>query len=300
MKKKILLTGSSGFLGSYILDFLKNKNYEVIKVGRSVKSDINIDLSLNKLSKIDVDYVIHVAGKAHLIPKTKEENNKFFKVNYIGTSNLLYGLDTTKLQSIIFISTVAVYGKEAGELIDEKSPLLGNTPYALSKIQAEQSVIDFGITNNIKTVVLRLPIVSGKNPPGNLSAIIEAIDKGYYFRIGKGEAKKSIIAASDVANLIPELFNLNGVYNLTDINHPMISEIDSIIAKKFNKRIKRIPKGLIKIIAKIGDIFPFFPFNSSKFDKLTKNLTFSNKKLFNEIKYRPSRGLSEIAKNLNN
>jgi GlcNAc-P-P-Und epimerase len=300
MKKKILLTGSSGFLGSYILDFLKNKNYEVIKVGRSVKSDITIDLSLNKLSKIDVDYVIHVAGKAHVIPKTKEENNKFFKVNYIGTNNLLYGLDTTKLQSIIFISTVAVYGKEVGELIDEKCPLLGNTPYALSKIQAEQSIIDFGITNNIKTVVLRLPLVSGKNPLGNLSAITKAIDKGYYFRIGKGEAKKSIIAASDVANLIPELFNLNGVYNLTDIKHPMISEIDSIIAKKFNKRIKRIPKGLIRIIAKIGDIFSFFPFNSSKFDKLTKNLTFSNKKLFNEIKYRPSGGLSEIAKNLNN
>ena len=98
MKKKILLTGGSGFLGSYILGFLKNKNYEVIKVGRSVKSDINIDLSLNKLSKIDVDYVIHVAGKAHVIPKTKEENNKFFKVNYIGTNNLLCGLDTKKLQ----------------------------------------------------------------------------------------------------------------------------------------------------------------------------------------------------------
>ena len=300
MKKKILLTGSSGFLGSYILDFLKNKNYEVIKVGRSVNSDINIDLSLNKLSKIHVDCVIHVAGKAHVIPKTKEDNNKFFKVNYIGTNNLLHGLDPTKLQSIIFISTVAVYGKEVGELIDEKSPLLGNTPYALSKIKAEQSIIDFGTTHKIKTVVLRLPLVTGKNPAGNLSAIIKAIDKGYYFRIGKGNAKKSIIAASDVANLIPELFNLNGVYNLTDVKHPMISEIDSIIAKKFNKRIKIIPKDLIRIIAKIGDIFSFFPFNSSKFAKLTKNLTFSNKKLFNDIKYRPSKGLSDIVKNLNN
>ena len=271
-----------------------------MKVGRSVKSDIVIDLSINRLSKIEVDYVIHVAGKAHVTPKSAEVKEEFFNVNYVGTNNLLHGLDTTKLQSIIFISTVAVYGKEIGELIDEKSPLLGNTAYALSKIQAEQSIIDFGITNNIKTVVLRLPLVSGKNPPGNLSAIIEAIDKGYYFRIGKGEAKKSIIAAADVANLIPELFDLNGVYNLTDIKHPMISEIDSIIAKKFNKRIKRIPKGLIRIIAKIGDIFPFFPFNSSRFDKLTKNLTFSNKKLFNEIKYRPSNGLSDIVKNLNN
>ena len=300
MKKKILLTGSSGFLGSCILDFLINKNYEVIKVGRSVKSDINIDLSLNKLSKIDVDYVIHLAGKAHSIPKTVKEKKEFFNVNYIGTNNLLYGLDTTKLQSIIFISTVAVYGREAGELIDEKSPLLGNTPYAMSKIQAEQSIIVFGITNNIKTVVLRLPLVTGKNPKGNLSSMINAIKKGYYFRIGKGQAKKSIISASDVANLIPELFDLNGVYNLTDTNHPMISEIDSIIAEKFNKKIKSIPIYLIKVIAKVGDLFYFFPFNSSKFEKLTKNLTFSNKKLFNDINYRPSKGLSDIVKNLNN
>jgi nucleoside-diphosphate-sugar epimerase len=299
MKKKILLTGSSGFLGGYILDFLKNKNYEVIKLGRSIKSDIKIDLSLNKLSKIDVDYVIHVAGKAHVIPNTEQEKKEFFKVNYVGTNNLLSGLDTTKLQSIIFISTVAVYGKEVGELIDEKSPLLGNTPYALSKIQAEQSIINFGITNSIKTVVLRLPLVTGEKPLGNLRDIIKAIKKGYYFRIGKGQAKKSIISASDIANLIPELFDLNGVYNLTDTRHPMISEIDSIIAKKFNKKIKSIPINLINFLAKIGDIFYFFPLNSSKFEKLTKNLTFSNKKLFNEIKYRPSNGLSDIVKNLN-
>lgn len=299
MKSKILLTGSSGFLGSHILDFLENENYEVIKVGRSLTSDINIDISLNKLPEIDVDYVIHVAGKAHVIPKTEKEKKEFFNVNFIGTNNLLFGLDTTKLQSIIFISTVAVYGKEVGELIDEKSPLLGNTPYAISKIKAEQSIIDFGIINNIKTVVLRLPLVSGKKPLGNLGAMIKAIKKGYYFRIGKGEAKKSIISASDIANLIPELFDLNGVYNLTDIRHPMISEIDSIIAKKFNKKIKSIPIYLIKFIAKIGDLIYFFPFNSSKFEKLTKNLTFSNKKLFDEIKYRPSNGLSDIVKNLN-
>ena len=300
MIKKILLTGSSGFLGSYILNFLVNKNYEVIKVGRSSKSDINIDLSLNKLSKIDVDCVIHVAGKAHVTPKTREENNKFFSVNYIGTNNLLHGLDPTKLKSIIFISTVAVYGIEVGELIDEKSPLLGNTPYALSKIKAEQAIIDFGIANNIKTVVLRLPLVTGKNPLGNLSAIIDAIDKGYYFRIGKGEAKKSIIAAQDVANVIPELFHLNGVYNLTDVKHPMMAEIDSIIANKFTKRIKIMPKYILWIIAIMGDIFYFVPFNTVRFNKLTKNLTFSNEKLFNEIRYRPSSGLLEITKNLNN
>ena len=298
--KKVLLTGFSGFLGSVILKSLEHKKFQVVKLGRIDKSDIKIDLSINTFSKIEVDFVIHVAGKAHVIPKTKEQTDDFFKTNYIGTNNLLNGLSLVKLKSIIFISTVAVYGKETGELIDEETPLNGKTAYALSKIKAEQSIIDFGITNNINTVILRLPLVTGKNPLGNLSTIINAIKKGYYFRIGRGDSKKSIIAASDIANLIPELFDLNGVYNLTDIRHPMISEIDSIIATKLNKKIKKIPKFVIKFISKIGDLFSFFPINSSKFDKLTKDLTFSNKKLFDKIKYRPSSGLTEITKSLKN
>ena len=122
-----------------------------------------------------------------------------------------------------------------------------------------------------------MPLVTGKNPLGNLSAIIKAINKGYYFRIGKGQAKKSIISAYDVANLIPELFDLNGVYNLTDTRHPMISEIDSIIAKKFNKKIKSIPICLIKLLAKIGDIFSFFHSILRSLKNLLKTLHFQIK-----------------------
>lgn len=289
--KTVLLTGFSGFLGTHVLNFLKINKYNIIKVGRNTNADIQCDLSLNKLPKVDVDIVIHVAGKAHVIPKTDEEKEDFFKVNYLGTKNLLKGLGLKELKTIVFISTVAVYGKEIGELITETTPLKGSTPYALSKIKAENAVIDFGIKNKVNIVVLRLPLITGENPVGNLKSIINAIQKGYYFRVGKGEAKKSLIAASDIANMIPELINLNGVYNLTDTKNPTISEIDSIIAKKFNKKI---PIFLLKWIGKIGDIFTFFPFNSSKFHKLTKSLTFSNEKILKEINYKPSRGLSDI------
>ena len=292
--KTVLLTGFSGFLGSHFLRFLYINDYKVIKVGRNANADIQCDLSLNKLPNVDVDIVIHVAGKAHVIPKTDEQKEEFFKTNYLGTKNLLNGLGLKELKAIVFISTVAVYGEETGELITETAPLKGITPYALSKIKAEKAVIDFGILNKVNSVVLRLPLITGENPVGNLKSLINAIQKGYYFRVGKGEAKKSIIAASDIANMIPELINLNGVFNLTDTSNPTISEIDIIIAKKFDKKIKRIPISLLKWIGKIGDIFTFIPFNSSKFDKLTKSLTFSNEKMLNEINYKPSCGLSDI------
>jgi len=290
----ILLTGHSGFLGSHIKTFLMGRGYNIINLGRSKDSDIICDLANETFKSINIDYVIHVAGKAHSVPKNQAQINEFYKVNHQGTKNLIKSVSKLSIKTFVFISTVAVYGRETGELIDESANLLGITPYALSKIKAEQEVIKFGKQYNINNVILRLPLVTGKGAVGNLKGIIKAIRKGYYFRIGKGDVKKSIISASDISAMIPELIHLNGVYNLTDCKHPTISEIDSIIAKKFNKKIKKIPIFLLKFIGKIGDLLPLFPFDSSKFNKLTKNLTFSNKKILQEVNYRPIRGLSDI------
>ncbi|MFY9243734.1 MAG: NAD-dependent epimerase/dehydratase family protein [Polaribacter sp.] len=294
MIKKILVTGHSGFLGAYIKDYLESVGYEIIKLGRSKDSDIVCDISKDIFSAANIEAVIHVAGKAHSIPKTEKEKEEFFKVNTQGSKNVLQSIATTNIKSFIFISTVAVYGKETGQLIDENEGLLGNTPYALSKIQAEKLVVEFGKTNNCKVVILRLPLITGQNPVGNLQSMINAIQKGYYFRIGVGEAKRSIISAVDVAKVIPELLNIHGIYNYTDCTHPTIAQIDTVIAKKYNKKIKKLPKSLLKWIAKVGDSIPFFPFNSSKFEKLTNTLTFSNKKILQQIKFKPINGLTDI------
>lgn len=292
--RKILLTGYSGFLGSIILDFLENNNYEVIKVGRNKKADIICDLSIKQIENVEVDIVIHAAGKAHIVPKNDVEKEDFFKVNYLGTKNLIAGLDTKKLKTIIFISTVAVYGRETGNLIDEKSDLHGATPYAKSKIMAESILSEFSEKNNINLVILRLPLITGKKPVGNLLKISKAIQKGYYFRIGDGNAKRSIISANDVANILPELFKFNGIYNLTDIHHPSIREIDEVFAIKFKKKIKVLPFIILKTISRIGDFISFFPLNSTKFEKLTKSLTFDNKKILSKLNYTPKNGLIDL------
>ena len=290
----ILLTGHSGFLGSHIKTFLRGKDYNIINLGRSKDSDIICDLGNETFQSKNIDYVIHVAGKAHSIPKNQAQIDEFYKVNYQGTKNLIHSIGNLKIKTFIFISTVAVYGKEAGELIDEISPLLGDTPYALSKIKAERALLDFSKAKNIKVVILRLPLITGEGAVGNLNSIIKAIKKGYYFRIGKGDAKRSIIAAVDVAEVMPELFEIEGTYNYTDCIHPKISEIDTVISIKYNKKVQTLPFSLMKLISNIGEIFPFFPFNKTRFKKLTKTLTFSNKKILNQINYKPLKGLSEI------
>lgn len=292
--KKILITGYSGFLGRCVLDYLQKKHTEIIKLGRDENSDIKWDLSSNVTQEINAEIVIHIAGKAHSIPKTKKDIEYFFEVNFHGTRKLVESLNLKKLKSFIFISTVAVYGLDSGDLVDESYPLLGSSPYSLSKIKAEKYLVNFGKINNINIVILRLPLITGANPIGNLKNITDAIKKRYYFRIGNGNAKRSIVSANDVAKLIPHLFNLSGIYNFTDCNHPMIRDIDSAIAIKYNRKIKSLPLILMKLIGKLGDILTFLPFNSLIFNKLTRNLTFSNKKIINEIGYRPTNGLSDI------
>jgi len=290
----ILLTGHSGFLGSHIKSVLRIKGYNIVKLGRSKDSDIICDLGDESFQCENIDYVIHAAGKAHSIPKNQVQIDEFYKVNYEGTKNLIKSISHLNIKTFVFISTVAVYGRDSGELFNEFTTLSGNTPYALSKIKAERALLDYSKSKNVKVVILRLPLITGEGAVGNLNSIIKAIKKGYYFRIGKGEAKRSIVAAVDVAEVMPELFEIEGIYNYTDCIHPKISEIDTIISIKYNKKVQILPFSLMKLISNLGEILLFFPFNKTKFKKLTKTLTFSNKKILNQINYKPLKGLSEI------
>lgn len=295
---KYLLTGGTGFLGEYLVKSLSSTG-ELIQVGRSPQSDIFVDLSKDIPLLPQADIVVHAAGTAHFIPKTKEQIALFQKVNVQGTEKLLKRLSEkdTLPKTFVFISSVAVYGKDTGELIKEDAALLGNTPYAVSKIEAERLITEWGKKHEIVTFILRLPLIVGENAPGNLGAMQKAIQGGYYFRVGKGEARKSMVLAQDIAQLIPKLTPFKGgVYNLTDGINPKVSDLDSSMAAQLNKSVKVIPEALIKPLAKIGDIFSIFPINSYRLEKLTGQLTFDCSKAKQELNWCPNPVLNWFSK----
>src|SRR5574344_1708129 len=119
--KTLLFTGSNGFLGNNNLPQLEEM-YSVDTLTRLSESTYKCDLSkevpvLNK--KYDV--ILHAAGKAHVVPKTKEEEKLFFDINLDGTKNLCKALEKSGVpKSFVFISTVAVYGCDSGDLITEE------------------------------------------------------------------------------------------------------------------------------------------------------------------------------------
>lgn len=286
----ILFTGASGFLGDNIYPIL-SKRYDIDTLGLSVNDTYNFDFS-EKIPHFSKQYniVIHAAGKAHSIPMSRKEEGMFFQINLQGTKNLCAALDEIESpKALIFISTVAVYGAESGININEEHTLLGTSPYALSKIQAEEYLVDWCLKNKVTLGIIRPSLIAGKNPLGNLGAMINGIKAGKYFRIGNGSARKSILMAEDIARIIPKLAEIGGIYNVCDNHHPSFAELEELISKQLNKKPPgSIPYWTAKSLALVGDcVGNKFPINSSKLDKITQSLTFSNEKAKRQLDWEP-------------
>jgi nucleoside-diphosphate-sugar epimerase len=286
---KLLLTGASGFLGRSIVETLSSVA-SLRTLGRTAGNDIVCDLSSVVPVMEPVGMIVHAAGKAHSIPVNDKESAEFWKVNLDGTQNLLSGIEKSGFlpETFVFISTVAVYGLETGESISEECPPKGETPYARSKIAAEQVVTDWCTKRGVKYVILRLPLVAGPDAPGNLGQIRKAIAGGYYVRIKGNKARKSVVLAEDVARLLPDLSGKQGTYNLTDGIHPFFSEIEDALSREAGKAIRfSMPFFILQYAARVGDWLPFFPVNSLKLKKMTSSLTFSDEKARRELGWHP-------------
>jgi len=288
--KKLLFTGASGFLGYNIRPILE-KTYDVHTIGLTDDDDIKINMA-KEVPPINTHYdvVLHAAGKAHTVPKTEEEKQVFYDVNYIGTIHLCDALEKAGIpKALVFISTVAVYGCEFGENIDEYHPLNGKTPYADSKIKAEEYLIRWCLDHQVRLSILRPSLLAGKNAPGNLGAMVKGIKKGFYMNIAGGKVVKSILMAEDIAKLVPILEEKGGIYNVCDTRQPSFGEISASIAKQLGKHKPiSIPYWMAWCMAKVGDLLGSkAPINSYKLEKMTKSLTFSNEKARKELGWEP-------------
>jgi nucleoside-diphosphate-sugar epimerase len=276
---QILLTGANGFLGRILQQELKEN--ALTTLGRS-SADIVVDLATTvPLFEKSFDIVIHAAGQAHLVPNSVHEINLFHEVNVQGTAHLLNGLKSAGIPKyFVFISSVSVYGLESGNEITEEAPLAATDAYGKSKIAAEVLVKNWCDSHNISCTILRLPLIAGPNPPGNLGFMLKGLKKGFYFNIAGGQSRKSIVLASDIARFMIPAATTGGTFNLTDGEHPSFKSLSQHMAAQLNKSfVPNIPLFLAWVMAILGDLFGrIAPINSNKLKKIISSLTFNDQK----------------------
>ena len=284
----VLLTGASGFLGSRIYAEL-DRIHTVTTLGRTPIAARHITADLTKrlpsLVHASFDYVVHAAGKAHSTPRTTAERTAYECVNVQGTIRLLTALERMPMRpkAVVHISTVLVYGRLGGAMLDEATPLGAVDCYGLSKVRAETAVREWGHRTGISVTILRLPLVLAECSNGNVAAMMNAIRRGYYVRVGKGLTRRSMVRADDVAAVIDRAAGVGGMFNLTDGHHPGVGELEDALARYVGRPqpIRSVPVALARAVAIVGDGINAvagrrFPLDTIALHKLTHSLTFSD------------------------
>ena len=230
MVKSILLTGHTGFLGSVIYKSLI-KEFVVYTLGRSEDCDYRVDF-LNWDGKLElnhsIDAVVHVAGLAH---GKSNSDSAMSKVNLESTKYLTDIADKCQISAFAFISSTAIYGREYGLEIREDDKLQLRTNFAQTKFHSEKLILNRG--NAKDSLVIRLPLVIGPNPIGNLGKMLASIQSSKHIFLKGNKARKSVVFASDVATFISNWLKYDekksGVVNLTSGKAPTFNWIENTI-----------------------------------------------------------------------
>jgi GlcNAc-P-P-Und epimerase len=299
---RTLVTGGSGFLGRHVVDALVERGEDVTVLALDTlpgRPTIVADLGSGPVDLPGEPFrrVYHLAGLAHVEPHSEEERQRFFAVNLGGTRSLLESLERSAglPESLLLVSTVAVYGIEAGSLLDESTERLARDPYGLSKLQAEDAVVEWGARHGVRTSIVRLPLIAGPRAPGNLGKMVRALRSRRYVGVGKGSARRSLVRVADVVATLPRVADEGGVFHLTDGHHPSFAELETALARALGRgQPLHVPLPLARLLAACGNAVEAVSggrahFNMRALSKMTSSLTFSDQRARQALGWAPKR-----------
>ena len=295
MKKKVLITGGAGFIGSNLKESLKELDHEVLTIGRDEKEDIKIDLNDTKLQNIVQDFlpdiVCHFASGSNIV-RAEEDREKEFKETVSVTNNLINSLSSLRhgKSKFIYLSSQAVYGVPQYLPVNESHLLKPNTIYGENKLKAENIIVQ----NKTNYIIFRVSSVYGMGQNYNKSGVISKF-------INKLEN-----------NLAPVVFNSSDLIcdfiYVTDLVNAVIKGIqdDSVQNEIFNLSSGK-PTTLKELLDILYKYFPRAPLPELKANSLylsveQKGIYLDNTKIQTQLKwsckYSVGDGLKEMLDNV--
>ena len=217
----ILVTGATGFLGRNLYKDLIKRKFLVriaVRSKRSVNSGHD-EIAPNKVfyigeidrktdwssTLLNLDVVIHTAAKNQIANNEHVDSlSQYRETNVAGTLNLAKQAAEAGVKRFIFVSSIKVHGEstfngEAFKLGDKASP---ESPYAVSKWEAEQGLMQLAKQTDMQIVIIRPPLVYGPGATGNFSKLVKLAKSGIPLPFGSLKNKRSLISVHNLIDLI--------------------------------------------------------------------------------------------------
>lgn len=243
----ITLIGASGFVGTRLLDLLKETTTYTLK---------NIDLQQShffpEITEIgdvrvqeDMDKAVAGADCVVLLATQHRDDispaSLYYETNVEGMRITLRAMERNNVKRIIFFSSVAVYGLNKKNP-DENHPIDPFNHYGKSKWQAEQILQEWHKSHRDWNIdIIRPCVIFGERNRGNVYNLLKQISSGKFAIIGKGENKKSMAYVGNAVvftkYLIENVTTGYNVFNYTDKPDFTMNELIDHVSKVLNKHI---------------------------------------------------------------
>lgn len=261
---KVLLTGSTGFVGSVLLSELTMlPGFRVISAARSAVSptsdDVvavgNIDGATDYSSALNgVDVVVHAAARAHIMrDEVADPLAEFREVNVEGTLNLAKQAVASGVKRFIFISSIGVHGLNSLRPFKETDTESPHDAYAVSKYEAEQGLRKLATETGLEVVIIRPPLVYGGAAPGNFRRLINLASKSVPLPFGSVNNHRSMVYVGNLVSFIVRCIQHPAAANQTFL----VSDGEDVSLRKLvtyirlclgrSPRLLPVPVGLFKL-----------------------------------------------------
>ena len=236
--KNILVTGSSGFVGSYFLEkYQKEYTFHTFSF---LKDDIkNLHLE-------NIDAIVHLSALVHQMEGA--DSDAYDRVNVQQTLHLATLAKEAGVGQFIFMSSVKVYGEESEEVYRYDTECKPQDAYGVSKLKAEKGLEKLQ-SDSFQVSIIRTPIVYGYGVKANIKSLLSLVKSVKILPFKDIQNRRSMVYIGNLAHLIDILIvkKKSGLYLIADDAVVSSSELMKMIAKKLSKKLY-----LIKV--------PFFSF----------------------------------------
>lgn len=279
---KLLVTGGSGFIGRILINDLLSQSHDIKNLDLS-KSELHPELTfVGDVRDVTCLTAVSAGAEAviHLAAEHRDDVDpieRYYDINVGGARSVLAAARANNILTIVFTSTVAVYGLNM-DAPDEECPPKPFNHYGRSKLEAENLLTHWANEDTRRRlIIIRPAVVFGENNRGNVHTLITQIDSGRFFIVGNGSNKKSMAYVGNLSNFVCQTLTLETgchIFNYADKPDLSTGELVALICKALGRKMPlRIPypaalaagyafDGLSKIT---GRSFPFSAVRVRKF-----------------------------------
>lgn len=246
---KITLIGASGFVGTRLIELLKQNNYFLQNVDKKQSrfhSEITVIADVldknNLVTLLDNTDVVILLAAEHRDDVTP--TSLYYDVNVGGMRNTLEAMEANGVKRIIFTSSVAVYGLNKNNPT-ETYPADPFNHYGKSKWEAEKVLQEwYKVHPDWNINVIRPTVIFGERNRGNVYNLLKQISSGRFLMVGKGNNKKSMAYVGNIVAFIKFLIEKKTagyeVYNYIDKPDFTMNELVDHVSKVLNKHIPSV------------------------------------------------------------